>query len=138
MAVPPARGASGVDPLRLIITGLRTMLLLLSLWELALSNFLPLPPRLPITSSVVGTVSGLDGWVGGWVMVGMAEARFDLIWGKEKKRQREERYGASPSLDSCRPTFYVCEMWKKTLLERGVIHSHTDRAYVSRTLCLPL
>jgi len=54
MAVPPA-AASGVDPLRLLITGLRTMLLLLSLWELALSNFLPGPPRL----AVAGTVSGL-------------------------------------------------------------------------------
>ena len=59
MAVPPS---SGVDPLRLIITGLRTMLLILSLWELALSNFFP---RLTVTPLSDGLVSGLDGWVGG-------------------------------------------------------------------------
>lgn len=62
MAVHPG-AASGVDPLRLLITGLRTMLLLLSLWELALSNFLPEPPKLAVTtsSSVAGTVSGILG-----------------------------------------------------------------------------
>ena len=55
MAVPPS---SGVDPLRLIITGLRTMLLILSLWELALSNVLP---RLTVTPLSERMVSGLDG-----------------------------------------------------------------------------
>lgn len=45
MALRPA-GASSADMLRLIITGLRTLLLLLSLWELALSNFFLLSPHI--------------------------------------------------------------------------------------------
>jgi len=59
MAVPPS---SEVDPLRLIITGLRTMLLVLSLWELAVSNVLP---RLSVTPLSEETVSRLDEGEGG-------------------------------------------------------------------------
>ena len=95
MAVPPARGASGIDPLRLIITGLRTMLLLLSLWELALSNFFPLPPRLPTSASsssasALGTVSEWSGCCVGasWV----AEAR------QGGGKAKEARAGVIPSV----------------------------------------
>ncbi len=53
MAAPPD---SDVQPLRLVITGLRTMLLLLSLWELALSTLL-LPPSSSTTAAAAPSSS---------------------------------------------------------------------------------